>query len=501
MRDPEYGQDHRRNPGKNPEKDPAKRQGRASGRDHRRKKRDSGKTVLILLSSAVLVLAVLVPAVSFFPQLKSVLLQVGDPAVPENGLFQAGTSASLENGEVILPSGGAEKTRQGAEEEQTILIVRETGDQPAAEPESETEAPPKYTENENTRRIRRMHTQEGTEQEDITLCFAGDILFDDRYAVMASLLQRSGQTPAVENAFDDGLLSLMRGADVFMVNNEFPYSDRGSPLPEKKFTFRADPSYAELLTAMGADLAALANNHLYDYGEEALLDTLDTLDALKIPCTEADGSSAFLEGLPTVGAGRNLDEAAAPFYFTNGKIKIGFVCATQIERMGNPDTKGATESSPGVFRCLNSQNLVRVIRSMRSECDFIVAYLHWGTESTAQTDGFQRKLAQDAAQAGADLIIGDHPHVLQEIGLAEGVPVVYSLGNFLFNSGAQDTCLVMASLDPETAELKSLRFIPARQEGCRTTLLAGSEQTRVLEYMRSISEVSIDGNGYIEWEE
>lgn len=318
----------------------------------------------------------------------------------------------------------------------------------------------------------------------VTLLFAGDILFDDHYAIMASMLQRSGSTPDIATAFDAATLSRMQNADIFMLNNEFPYTDRGTPTPEKQYTFRAKPAYASLLKDMGADIVALANNHMYDYGEVSLTDTLDTLDAL---------------GLPYTGAGRNLTEAAAPVYLEAGNIKIGFISATQIERMGNPDTKGATDTTPGVFRCLDSKRLISVIDEMKENCDFVVCYLHWGTESTEVVDDYQKKLAKEAAAAGADLIIGDHPHVLQGLTAVDGVPVIYSMANYLFNSKAQDTCLLEAKLDPVTAELKSLEFIPCRQEGCRTKILTGEEKSRVIAWMRTQSKVSLDDDGFITW--
>jgi len=471
-------------------------------------------TAVVLLAAVVLVcVCVLIPggkdkvsaaAQTFLDDVKWV---AGSAAESIRNMLPAGKDAGRQTAGLLPGDVSAESvpaTRfsatEAAEEDgqmQSITVFKET--------EPETEAPPKYTENENTRLIGRESsaqaesaaadtgdasaagTASGTgdasgSQADITLTFAGDILFDSHYAIMASLLQRSGGTPEIENAFSENILEKMRGADIFMVNNEFPYSNRGTPLENKKYTFRADPSYASLLSDMGVDIVSLANNHMYDHGEIALLDTLDTLTALD---------------MPHIGAGRSLAEASAPFYFTNGQVKIGIVTATQIERLGNPDTKGATDTSAGVFRCMNSENLLNVIGTMQNECDFIIAYLHWGTESTEAADEWQKKLAVEVIEAGADLIIGDHPHVLQGISVYEGVPIVYSLGNFLFNSGAQDTCLVTASVDPVTAELISLQFIPARQESCRTKMLTGEEKTRVLTYMRSISRAEIDDEGFV----
>lgn len=313
---------------------------------------------------------------------------------------------------------------------------------------------------------------------EVTLAFAGDILFDPAYSVMASLLQRAG---GIHDSISQELMIEMQSADIMMLNNEFPYSNRGTPTEGKQFTFRAKPEYAQLLHEMGVDIVSLANNHAYDYGELALLDTLDTLQNIEIPY---------------VGAGRNLEEAIQPVYFIAGDIKIAIVSATQIERLDAPDTKEATETTPGVFRCWNPKRLLGVVSEAKANSDFVVVYIHWGTENTTELDWAQLDQAPQIAQAGADLIIGDHPHCLQPIQYVEGIPVIYSVGNFWFNSKQVDTCLIKVVVNEQG--LKSLQFVPALQKDCATSLLDGSERERVLSYMRSISPgIVIDEEGYI----
>lgn len=327
-------------------------------------------------------------------------------------------------------------------------------------------------------RKQNIYAKETAGPDEISIVFAGDILFDDNYAIMATMKQRG---KGIEGSISQEMLEVMRGADIFMVNNEFPYTDRGTPVPEKMFTFRARPEYASLLSDMGADIVSLANNHASDYGEVSLTDTIDTLQHL---------------GMPFVGAGRNLEEAAKPVFFIANDKKIAFISATQIERNDNPDTKGATDTRPGVFRCWNVNRLLEAVAAAREVSDYVIVYIHWGTESTDELDWAQKEQAPKIAEAGADLIIGDHPHVLQEIGYCGDTPVFYSLGNFLFNSKAQDTCLVRVTLDE--AGLKSLQFIPGRQEDCSVTLHKGAEKERVLAYMRSISSgVNIDADGFV----
>ena len=325
-----------------------------------------------------------------------------------------------------------------------------------------------------------IYTKDAAAPEQVTIAFAGDILFDDNYAVTARVVQNGGD---ITYGIDPELIQEMRSADIMMLNNEFPYSDRGEPLEDKQFTFRAKPSTVSYLHDLGVDIVSLANNHAYDYGEAAFLDTLATLEDA---------------GIVYVGAGRNLQEARKPVCYIINNIKIAIVSATQIERLDNPDTKGATDSSAGVFRCWNGNNLLETVREARENNDFVIVYLHWGTENVEELDWAQEKQAGEVAEAGADLIIGAHPHCLQPIDIVKGVPVVYSLGNFWFNSKTIDTGLIKVAIDENG--LQSCQFIPCLQSGSRTVLLQGEEKQRVIDYMQSISEgVHIDGDGYITW--
>ena len=324
-----------------------------------------------------------------------------------------------------------------------------------------------------------IYTVEPAEEGQVTLAFAGDILFDDHYAIMGPVHAGGG----ISDGITPEVIERMQAADIMMLNNEFAYSDRGAPLEEKQFTFRARPETAAYLTDLGVDLVSLANNHAYDYGPEALTDTLDILRET---------------GIPYVGAGRDISEARRPVYYIVGDIKIAFVSATQIERLDTPDTKEATENSPGVLRCWNGAKFLETIREAASNSDFVVAYVHWGTENQVELDWAQLKQAPELVEAGADLVIGDHPHCLQPIGVIQGVPVIYSMGNFWFNSKTLDTGMVEVVLDE--SGIVSYRFVPCLQSGCRTTLLHGAEKERVLTYMRSISEgVRIDEEGFVSW--
>lgn len=349
-------------------------------------------------------------------------------------------------------------------------------------PEEEEAAPSKYQEEladaaymeENN-----IYAIEPATPGQVTLAFAGDVLFDDGYAIMGAVRGNDDITGGVMPE----VIERMQSADIMMLNNEFAYSARGVPTEGKQFTFRARPETVNYLSDMGVDLVSLANNHAYDYGPDALTDTFDTLHGA---------------GIPYVGAGRDIGEARKPVYYIAGDIKIAFVSATQIERLDTPDTKEATETSPGVFRCWNGDRLMETIREAAENSDFVVAYIHWGTENQAELDWAQLKQAPELVEAGADLVIGDHPHCLQPIGVVGGVPVIYSLGNFWFNSKTLDTGIVEVVIDENG--IVSYQFVPCLQSGCETALLEGAEKERVLSYMRGMSEdVQIDEEGYVTW--
>lgn len=331
---------------------------------------------------------------------------------------------------------------------------------------------------EEYRKENRIYAWEADSKEEVTIGFIGDILFDDEYAIMANLLRR-GVT--IDNGISPDMLAMLQKVDILVANNEFPFTDRGTPTEGKTYTFRADTGTVSYLHDMGVDAAVLANNHIYDFGEVGLLDTLDTLEGA---------------GIPYVGAGRNLKEASAPVYYIVNDMKIALVAATQIERLDNPDTKGATQETAGVFRCWDPELLYETVKLAKENSDFVIVYIHWGTENVSEPDWAQLEQAPGLAEAGADLIIGDHPHCLQGITYFDDTPVIYSMGNFWFNSKTVDTGMVKVTINRDG--LKAFQFIPAVQSDCRVNLAAGEEKERILSYMRDLSPgVTIDGEGYV----
>ncbi len=300
-----------------------------------------------------------------------------------------------------------------------------------------------------------------------TFAFTGDVNFAEGYVTTKHM---DSSKNGIYDCFSEDLLGIMNDVDVMMVNNEFTYSTRGTALPGKAYTFRADPSRVELLNVFGTDIVNVANNHVYDYGPDALLDTIAALDGA---------------GIPHVGAGADIEEASKPYYFVCNGRKIAIVSATQIERTLNY-TKEATEDSPGVLKTLEPQKFVEVIRKAKKNSDYVIAVVHWGTEGDSNYGRDQSNLARAFVDAGADAIIGGHTHCLQGFEIMDGVPIIYSLGNFWFSSSTQDTGLAKVTIDAG-GEL-TLSFIPCIQENVRTYLVTDeSQKQRILDFMQEHS--------------
>ena len=302
----------------------------------------------------------------------------------------------------------------------------------------------------------------------VTLAFTGDVNFADDWYNM----RHYAKTGGVEDCFSADLLELMRGADILLCNNEFAFSLRGSPLPGKAYAFRADPAHAGIWQQLGADIVSLANNHCFDYGSEAFCDTLDTLSAAEI---------AY------VGAGRDLEEAMTPRFFAVQGLTIGYIACTRAEKYIY--TPEAGPDSPGVLRCYDPELTEQAIRAAREECDYLVVYVHWGTEHSTVLEQAQTDLATRFSQAGADLVVGAHPHVLQGAGWRGETPVLYSLGNFWFNMETQDTALLTVTLTGPGAQSAEVRLWPCVQTGGRTSLVTdAAERARVLKSLNDVCE-------------
>lgn len=319
---------------------------------------------------------------------------------------------------------------------------------------------------------------------DIVMDFTGDLSFADGVATTVYMDQ---QINGITDCFSKDLLEEMQSADIMMVNNEFAYTTRGSALEGKAYTFRCDPSRVSLMEELGVDVVSVANNHVYDYGEVGLLDTLDTLKAA---------------GMPFMGAGVNLEEATKPVYFIAGGRKIAICSATQIERTLN-FTQEATGVSAGVLKCLHPEIVCQEIREAKQNADFVIVFPHWGTEGNANYGADQVTLARSFVEAGADVIIGGHTHCLQTVEYMDNVPIFYSLGNYWFSI----TGTMPSDYDTGLAQIRITRdgnidayFLPCKFSAGVTSLLHSEDSaySNIIDSLNFLSEsAQIDKKGHI----
>ena len=334
-------------------------------------------------------------------------------------------------------------------------------------------------------------SKEAVEQDrsyDFTLGFAGDICLADNYIPMQHLAAIGSED--ISDGIDPRFIEIMKGMDQMWINNEFVYSRRGEPLPTKMWTFCGDPDNVSYLKDLGVDIVGLANNHTFDFGEVSFLDTLETLEKAQIPY---------------VGAGRDIEQAAAPVYLEADGFKIAYVAASRAEY--TIYTPEAAETEPGILWCYDYTRFLESIKTAAENADYVIALPHWGVEHSTVLEDEQIYGAHALIDAGADAVIGAHPHILQGIEYYEGKPIIYSLGNFWFDDYDIDTLVaelhIKGKKTDKDASLKKakveLKLYPGTQSGVYTALADTEEwRTRILQYLEGISvNVNIDEKGVV----
>lgn len=291
----------------------------------------------------------------------------------------------------------------------------------------------------------------------VVLRFAGDCMLAGSYAADVG--------EDIHRAFSAS--TLIREADLAVVNLENPVTVRGTRVP-KPFNFRMHPRFLRVITEAGIDVVSLANNHVYDYGAEGLFDTISYLDSA---------------GIGHVGAGRTRDEARRPVRrFLKGR-EVGI-----LAYYGGGEAPRAGGNKPGVAgRDLPS--VVTDIRALKATNDsiFVIVVLHWGTELAAVPDRSQQEFGRAVIDAGADAVIGHHPHVLQGIERYGRGVIVYSLGNYIFGGNSRstyDTGLFEIRLNPTTT---TYAFVPVRVERWSARRAEGGDAERILRLVRDRS--------------
>lgn len=284
---------------------------------------------------------------------------------------------------------------------------------------------------------------------DIVMLFAGDVYFSDH------VLNAYDSGGGIQGILDEGIRREIQEADIFMVNQEFPFTVRGTAAQDKQFTFRVPESRIHILKEMGVDIVTLANNHILDFGQEGLLDSCKALD-------EA--------GIARVGGGKDFKEASAVTTIIVGQKTIGFL---GMSRVYMDASWAAGKDHPGVFSTYDTTWPLKAIEEARDACDYLVVYVHWGVEREETPKDYQRAMGRAYIDAGADLVVGSHPHVLQPVEEYNGKTIVYSLGNFVFGSSIPKTALLKVVWGEEGTEVSMIPCTSSagytRMENCNSS--------------------------------
>ncbi|WP_407423414.1 CapA family protein, partial [Methanobrevibacter sp.] len=245
-------------------------------------------------------------------------------------------------------------------------------------------------------------------KENVSIAVTGDVMFARNMPGVLSL----------DSSPFKGVSDVISAADLLLINFENAATTSGDAL-KGDVPLKCDPSYVPLAKGNNLTVAALANNHAYDYGETGMKDTIANLK-------NAD--------ITPMGAGENADEAhKAVVKEVNGrKITIlNYMDSENFAEYSQDVMPYAKESSPG-YSAYDSEDAKKQIAE-NNDSDCIIAYMHFGNEYSNSPNENQVKIAHELIDYGADVVIGAHPHVTQGIDMYKGKPIFYSLGNFIFD--------------------------------------------------------------------
>ena len=276
----------------------------------------------------------------------------------------------------------------------------------------------------------------------LNVIFTGDILLDRG-------VRRVINQHGVDHLFSDGIDSIFRSAQVVVGNLECPATKIEAPV-FKQFIFRAEPEWLDALKRHGVTHLNLANNHAIDQGREGLIDTYQNILAA---------------GMVPLGAGENMQQAAAPVLLASAPRKVWLVPSLRLAL----ENYAYLPDKPCVSQEPMDSLLQRVFRLRQTDSTaVIIVSLHWGGEHTLEPVPRQRHDAHMLIRAGADVLICHHTHTLQTIEDYHGHKIYYSIGNFIFDPTKAlnaKACMVRLRITNEKDDLQ-VETIPVEIQHC-----------------------------------
>ncbi|MGI6669517.1 MAG: CapA family protein [Acetivibrionales bacterium] len=260
--------------------------------------------------------------------------------------------------------------------------------------------------------------------------------------------------------------------DVVFANLETPLTASSHGLDKnRKIVLKAEPESVVALTSAGINLVSLANNHIMDYYEKGLMDTIELLD---------------LNNIAYAGAGEDIDEARNPAIIEKNGLKIGLLAYTDMAELvfaGNPYLSFAAGNEKSGVAPRKYEIVMEDVSKAREQVDLLAVSLHWGIEESFKIAPEQVEFARNLIDNGVDLILGHHPHQFQGIEMYKGKPIIYSMGNILFDQNDPENMeSFIVDMRYEGNELKEFTAIPVRiLEKSYVEIQEGEDAVNILE--------------------
>ena len=364
-----------------------------------------------------------------------------------------------------------EKTTDEMAETQTTTTEQKT-EQTTGQAQEQIQEPEQTTEAEPASETETEEGENIVSSAATTLVFTGDILIGNSVSANYS-------AKGIDGILSGQMKELLNGADITMVNEEFPFGTGGVAMEDKQYTFRVNPSYVAAFGDMGVDVVSLANNHILDYGPQALEETFAVLDDA---------------GIRYAGAGEDKARAMEPQIIEVNRKKFGFLAASRVIPVASWNVENQT---PGVFATYDAAALNAKIEETKKECDYLTVYVHWGLEHKEYPEDYEHTLAEGYVNAGADLVIGSHPHCLQGVEYINGKPVFSPCsGQFPVRAGRKYRSSKSYSCAGRNS---AVRICCGKgRRSLHDVELTGEVAKSLYDYLQSISfQVSVDENGIV----
>lgn len=298
---------------------------------------------------------------------------------------------------------------------------------------------------------------------EITISMVGDVL-------LAAGVEKYIQSHGSDYPWQE-VRPVFAGSDFVLGNLECAVATGGEPMENKQFTFRAQPDVLAGAVRAGVDIFTLANNHVLDFGRQAMLETIANLDHY---------------GIKHTGAGINLEQATRPVILEQNGVRLGVLSYTMIFPEG---WWVAGPSNPGIASGHDMNSVIADVKALRSQVDLLVVSIHWGVQLADHPRPNEQTLAYMLVDAGADLVFGHHPHVLQGLEYYNDSLIAYSAGNFIFTTPRSMKARQGMILQVRAGHKGVLEavVVPTLVDAGRAKVLQGEDREQVLRRLETLS--------------